>query len=124
MDGTMVWYDYFRTLVLSLDLDDSYRNSEHTSTCNDCSSFRTDSDSKNKKIQKLKGQLMQLKPVGESNEKSPDGMVLRDASCMADMVNGLGLCLDAFGLFPTPIPLIHWINGATGWGHDFEYYLF
>ncbi|MCP4694860.1 MAG: aldehyde ferredoxin oxidoreductase [Desulfobacterales bacterium] len=95
----------------------------HTSTCDDCSSFRSDGDPKNNKIRKLKGQLMQLKPVSESDEKAPDGVALRDASSMADLVNGLGLCLDAFGLCPTPIPLIEWINGATGWDHDFEYYL-
>ncbi len=26
-------------------------------------------------------------------------------------------------MFATPIPLIDWINGATGWNYDFEYYL-
>jgi aldehyde:ferredoxin oxidoreductase len=97
----------------------------HTSTCDACDMYRSDKKS-DKKIRKLKGRQMQLKCSVEhksDNDPVPDGAALRDASCMADMVNGLGLCLDAFGLFPGKPPLLEWINGATGWDFDFQHYL-
>ncbi|MBT8340174.1 MAG: aldehyde ferredoxin oxidoreductase [Desulfatitalea sp.] len=93
----------------------------HTSTCNGCGLPAPETDSSNKKaksIHRLKGQFMQHVAKTQHNVKndpvpSQDELLL--TSCSADIVNGLGLCLDAFGLIPVEPPLVEWINGATGW---------
>lgn len=100
----------------------------HTSTCSAChlSSPGSTCAKKNKKMHKLKGVLQQHKTAvahHAKNDPVPDGQELMEASCKADIINGLGLCLDVFGLFPGQVPLLTWINSATGWNFDGDHYL-
>jgi aldehyde:ferredoxin oxidoreductase len=99
----------------------------HTSTCDACNlSGNSACRKENKKMHKLKGVLQQHKtavPHHSTQDPVPDGEALLEASCKADVINGLGLCLDAFGLFPGEVPLLTWINSATGWNFDGDYYL-
>ena len=99
----------------------------HTSTCDACDlSDQSACPKENKKKHKLKGVLQQHKTAVQhhaAQDPVPDGQALLEASCNADVINGLGLCLDAFGLFPGEVPLLTWINSATGWDFDGEYYL-
>ena len=98
----------------------------HTSTCGACDLSNKNASQKKNTLHKLKGILGQHKTAVEhntANDPVPDGEELLEASCKADLVNGLGLCLDAFGLFPGEVPLLTWINSATGWTFDGEHYL-
>ncbi len=100
----------------------------HTSTCGDCSSISPSDPScakQSRKLHKLKGVLQQHKTAVAHHPKDdpvPSGLDQMEASCRADVVNGLGLCLDAFGLFPGQVPLLTWINCATGWNFDGAHY--
>lgn len=83
----------------------------HTSTLDVCDKYR-------KKDQK------EADPhsFGRAYADVHQGDELRDASCMMDLINGLGLCYFGFTAGLTP-PVVEWINGVTGWKKDFEAYL-
>lgn len=84
----------------------------HTSTLDACDKYRkTDPTRK-----------LYPRPFGRKHADVDQGDDLRDASCMMDLVEGLGLCAFGFSGGLTP-PLVEWINGATGWKKNFEAYL-
>jgi len=84
----------------------------HTSTLDACDKYR-----KTDPYRKL-----YPRPFGRKHADVHQGDELRDASCMMDLVEGLGLCAFGFSGGLTP-PLVEWINGATGWDKTFEDYL-
>jgi aldehyde:ferredoxin oxidoreductase len=84
----------------------------HTSTLDACDKYR-----KTDPYRKL-----YPRPFGRKHADVNQGDDLRDASCMMDLVEGLGLCAFGFSGGLTP-PLVEWINYATGWKKNFEEYL-
>lgn len=84
----------------------------HTSTLDACDKYR-----KTDPYRKL-----YPRPFGRKNADVHQGDDLRDASCMMDLIEGLGLCAFGFSGGLTP-PLVEWINAATGWKKNFEQYL-
>lgn len=85
----------------------------HTSSLDACDKYRKSNDNLRK---------LYPRPFGRKDAGFGEGKEFRDASCMMDLINGLGMCAFAFsgGMVP---PFVEWINAATGWNKDFEEYL-
>lgn len=62
-------------------------------------------------------QRNQSKYTVSSDDTKAQGHFQWGASCGEDIVNGAGLCNFGFGFGPT-LPLVEWLNAATGWVND------
>ncbi len=77
------------------------------------------------KEQEAKKKTYHLHPLrNQTNlpQKDNIGESLKTDSCFMDLINGLGMCAFGFG-GDVNLPLIEYINSATGWDYDFDYYM-
>lgn len=72
--------------------------------------------------QKTTNHLHPLRNKNTLPEREVIGQSLMTDSCFMDLINGLGMCAFGFGN-DINLPLIEYINSATGWNYDFDYYM-
>ncbi|GAU79689.1 aldehyde ferredoxin oxidoreductase family protein [Fusibacter sp. 3D3] len=87
----------------------------HTSTLSGADYYKEQMNKKTTHLHPLLNQnsLPEREMIGES---------LKTDSCFMDLINGLGMCAFGFGS-DVNLPLIDYINAATGWHYDFDYYM-
>lgn len=87
----------------------------HTSTLSGADYYKDQEQKTTTHLHPLrnKNTLPERKVIGES---------LKTDSCFMDLINGLGMCAFGFGN-DVNLPLIEYINSATGWTYDFDYYM-
>lgn len=90
----------------------------HTSTLSGADEYYEDEP-------KDKNKTLHLHPMRSKKTLPPKneiGKQLKTDSCFMDLINGLGLC--AFGPGgDVKLPLVKYINAATGWNYDFTHYM-
>lgn len=88
----------------------------HTSTLSGADYYYQ--EEKNKKT----NHMHPLRNQNSLPERDQVGESLKTDSCFMDLINGLGMCAFGFGS-DVNLPLVEYINAATGWDYDFDYYM-
>ncbi len=89
----------------------------HTSTLSGADYYKEEMNK-----QKKTSHLHPLRNKNSLPEREFIGESLKTDSCFMDLINGLGMCAFGFGN-DVNLPLMEYINAATGWDYDFDYYM-